>query len=33
VFISDGADQNVLVAAPYCMLDHDILVQKKSITK
>jgi hypothetical protein len=33
VFISDGADQNVLVATPYYMLDPDILVQKKSIMK
>jgi hypothetical protein len=33
VFISDGADQNVLVATLYCMLDPDILVQKKSIMK
>ena len=33
VFILDGADQNVLAAMPYYMLDQDILVQKKSITK
>jgi len=33
VFILDGVDQNVLVAMLYCILDPDILVQKKSIMK
>jgi len=33
VSILDGVDQNVLAATLYCMLDLDILVQKKSIMK
>jgi hypothetical protein len=32
-YISDGVDQNVLVVMLYCILDPDILVQKKSIMK
>jgi len=31
--ISDGMVQNVLAVAQYCMLDHGILGQKKSIMK
>ena len=33
VSISHGVDQNVLAVTQYYMLDQDILVQKKSITK
>lgn len=33
VFISDVVDQNALAVTLYYMLDLDILVQKKSITK
>ena len=33
VYISDGMDQNVLAVTQSYMLDQDIHVQKKSITK
>jgi hypothetical protein len=31
--ILDGMVQNALAVVQYCMLDHDILGQKKSIMK